>query len=255
MNQTTELILNKFDEATRQVAQLPYNGVIEVGDAVVAAADAGNPHEVLTIFSGLSLRRGTPEYIEALTRTIEAHDAQGVSNNRGLGSSLGMVMELVQSNFFRGVALLSRGDDTVETPTIEPLNPDDVNEAIAFLVEAPNRQLVRSLFGAVRERLAGSAEVGRRLPVYMHNIAEISGKYWPLIRDARNDPARLKELDDAKAVKLNAQRDLLMSVVVPEIFAAVEPYADRSAGVRAFAGAVACAAPSRAMLDKYPRQN
>lgn len=231
-------LLQTFIDATVVVPQVPYGGVIEVGDKVVSLVDQG----LLTVHGYAEMTLEGSRLRHAAQETVRVHGDASVPNNQGLRKGLPLAWELVQSGFVHGVALLRDGNDAVRTESILPVSPLEVTRVDDFLSHARNRTFVRALFDAARHRLA-EHDVTEELERYQLAIAGISREYV-------DTPATDTVALTAKQGELNVQRGMLMGVAGPAIHEALAPYAGRP-GVMAFAGAIACAKPSDALFRKY----
>lgn len=236
-------INQRFLDATVDVPQVPYGGVVEVGDLAVDLLDRGELDWYafgLESLAGLRLRH-------AIAETIREHGAAGVPNNEGLRRSMPFAYELVTSGVVHGIHLLREGDDSAQTREILPVDPREVASSAAFLTSADNRSYVRGLFAAVRTRLARTdvppeQNVVAELDRYRPAIADISTRYMGL-HDGISQGAKQRELV--------LERDKLMAVAGPAIHEALAPFAAERAGVRAFAGALACFDPSPQLYRKH----
>jgi hypothetical protein len=226
-------------DVTVEVPQVPYAGIVAAGLNVLDRMDADD----IDFRAEAGAAQMTPDQMRAaMAETRRIHAEHGVSD-KGLREGMPFAYELVWSGLVHSVAVLAGRDDTVETQTIGPINPAEVETAATFLDEAPNRSLVRRLFTAIKDRV-GQSDVTDKLPGYRDGIAAVSQKYAG--QDHR-DPAVIA----AKQGELGAYRGDLMSTVGPAIHEAVAPMAEEHPGVMAFAGAVACAMPDGALFAKH----
>ena len=232
-----ESAIDAFNIATEKVAQVPVQGIVDVARFVVSHATSG---EDWTRYASADLT--AEELPQAMGSAGAQHRDFSVSVT-GLARKMRFAHELVRSGANRAIAVLSRGDDSVETHTIRPVDAGEVAEAATYLNDEGNRSFVTRLFTAVQARL-DQDDVRAAVVPYHDGISAISQRFAGV-----TDPEALRE----KAELLNAQRGQFMSVAGPAVFEALTPFAEERPGVMAFAGAVACGIPDQALFDKYPQ--
>jgi hypothetical protein len=236
-------INQRFLDATVDVPQVPYGGIIEVGDLAVDLLDRGQLDWRTfgtTPLAGTRLRH-------AVAETVRQHGTAQVPNNEGLARNLPFAYELVVAGTVHAIDVLRRGDDSVQTSVIMPVSRTEVETSSEFLSDSGNRGLVRGMFEAVRLRLGRTdlpddQNVVNELARYQPAIAVISQRYM-----GRSDTFARAE----KQAELMGERERLMAVAGPAIHEALAPFATERPGVQAFAGALACSVPSRQLVNKH----
>lgn len=250
MSPAGQAVVPAFAVGMEQTPLLPYQGMVDAGIALVDGV--GDGRFSVADFAAVSLQPGTAEYDYALGRALFAHSLADVptTTNHHLETGLGLAMEIVQSGAVRAIALLSRGDDSVETAAIGPLDPADAEEAATFLADAGNRALVRGLFTAVKERLGRARYLQGELREYRSAIVRISQRWEDFLTHEMRSAEDIALASSQRAAELQEERGDMMNAIRLELCLALEHEAGRP-GVEAFAGVLACDIPSPELVAKY----